>query len=364
MATTFEKTFVQAIGLMSGTSLDGVDAALIETDGVSVHAFGEALTLPMPQGLRQDLNALMQGRGDTLAVERALTLLHAEAVKMLLRQADIPAERIAVIGFHGQTIMHRPDESLTWQLGNGALLAQVTGIDTVCDFRRADIAAGGQGAPLVPLFHQALVKDVPKPAAFLNIGGVANVTWVGEESLLAFDTGPGNAMLNDWCMLHTGQAFDEDGKIALSGRADMQRIDAFLRDDYFAAPPPKSLDRNHFSLEPFKALSVAGGAATLAECMAAAVEKAQGHFPALPRCWYVCGGGRHNPAIMAALRSRLNKVEKVEALGLDGDALEAQAFAYLAVRSVKRLPFSLPSTTGATRAVTGGAFYPASCASG
>lgn len=347
-----------AIGLMSGTSLDGVDAALLRTDGRAVLEFGESLSLPIAPELRERLRGLMRGEGDALSIEREVTLLHAQAVAALLEKAGLTAKDIAVIGFHGQTIAHRPREGITWQLGDGALLAERAGIDVVCDFRRADMAAGGQGAPLVPVFHAALAEGLPKPVAFLNLGGVGNVTWIDEDGeLLAFDTGPGNAMLDDWCLRHTGEAFDRDGALSLRGTADAAKVQAFLRDAYFSAPAPKSLDRNHFSLAPFAELSPEDGAATLAECVAASVEAATASMECRPNRWYVCGGGRHNPAIMQALARRLRAVEKVEALGLDGDMLEAQAFAYLAVRAREGLPLSYPSTTGVTRAVTGGAFY-------
>ncbi len=372
-----------SLGLMSGTSLDGIDAALIRTDGETVSAFGPWMTVPMEPRLRERLKLAMQGEGDMPLLERDITRLHALAVKELLANADIPASEVQVIGFHGQTIAHRPEEGITWQLGNGALLAELTGIDVICDFRRRDMAAGGQGAPLVPLFHAAITHALPKPLAVLNIGGVANVTYISpslraggeaiqasasgalnyfagarnDETILAFDTGPGNAMLNDWCQRHTGQAYDRDGALALVGRVDEVLMQEFLAHPYFLKKPPKSLDRNAFSLEPFARLSAEDGAATLTECMAQSVKMAQMHFPQKPAHWYICGGGRHNPAMMKSLSHLLGPVQPVEQIGLQGDALEAQAFAYLAVRSLKKLPLTLPSTTGAMRAVTGGAHY-------
>lgn len=352
---------VWALGLMSGTSLDGVDAALIKTDGEKVVEFGEALTLPMPRDLIGALQELMMGdQADWLMIERRLTLLHAEAVKKLLDKAKLAAADVGIIGFHGQTIIHRPREGVTWQMGNPALLAEETGIPVVGDFRRADVAAGGEGAPLVPLYHAALAETLEKPIAVLNIGGVANVTWIGADGrLIAFDTGPGNAMLNDWMKKRTGMLYDRDGKIAETGKLANALIEEYLQHPYFEQLPPKSLDRGEFSLETIKHLSTEDGAATLTQFTAEAVFKAQEHFPDRPKRWLITGGGRHNPTMMAAIRSLLEHITTVENVGWRGDFLEAEAFAFLAVRSLRKMPLSLPSTTGANRAVTGGAFYSA-----
>jgi len=352
------KEKVLALGLMSGTSLDGIDAALIETDGERVNAFGPWLTLPYTDAFRGQLRGALRGEGDIPALERDLTLRHAEVVEVLLQKAGAAARDVRVIGFHGQTLAHRPQEGITWQIGNGALLAERTGIDVVCDFRRADVAAGGQGAPLVPLFHAALASDLPKPCAILNIGGVANVTWIGEGgAVIAFDTGPGNALINDAAHKASGAAHDEDGKLAARGKVDSALLARLLRDPFFATQPPKSLDRDHFSGAVPAGLSHADAAATLTEFTAASVEAAAEHFPHAPKAWFVCGGGRHNPVLMAALARRLGNVQSVGTLGWAGDALEAQAFAFLAVRSLRGLPLSMPSTTGVTRPVSGGVVY-------
>src|ERR1700676_4643941 len=220
----------QAIGLMSGTSLDGIDVASVTTDGHEHVVPGPALTVPYPASLRADLRGVLGGVGPVAAVERALTEAHAAAVGRLIAEHGVTAE---VIGFHGHTILHRPEEQRTWQIGDGALLASLTGIDVVCDFRSADVAAGGEGAPLVPLFHAALAAPLGKPLAILNIGGVANVTWLGAEegAILAFDTGPGNAPIDDWALRHLGQPVDRDGALARAGRVDAARLAAFL-------PPP------------------------------------------------------------------------------------------------------------------------------
>src|SRR6185437_4208786 len=234
-----------------------------------------------------------------------------------------------------------------------------TGIDVVCDFRSADFAAGGEGAPLVPLFHQGLASALEKPLAILNVGGVANVTFLGAAGeVVAFDTGPGNAPIDDWALRHTGEALDRDGALARSGRVDEARLAAFLAHPFFARRPPKSLDRDDFPLAAADGLAPADGAATLTAMTAAAVHRGAAHFPAPPLRWLVTGGGRRNPALTAELARRLEApVAAVEEVGWDGDALEAQAFAYLAVRSLRGLPLSLPSTTGVAAPMTGGRLH-------
>lgn len=357
---------VEAIGLMSGTSLDGVDAALVVTDGEGVARLGPALTLPYDEALRARLRALL-GKADpnaqaVAAAERELTQAHAAAVRALLAEAGRRPGDIGVIGFHGQTLLHRPECRRTWQMGDGAWLARDTGIPVVNEFRAADVAAGGQGAPLVPLYHAALARDLPRPLAVLNLGGVGNVTWIGEgDALLAFDTGPGNALIDDWARRHTGQAMDRDGALARAGRVDEAAVAAFRAHDWFRRPPPKSLDRDDF--QDFAAGLVAGkspadGAATLTALTTAAVAEAPRHFPAPPRQWLVTGGGRRNAFLMERLAEDLAaSVRPVEAVGWDGDALEAQAFAFLAVRSRRGLPLTLPGTTGVAAPTRGGRLW-------
>ncbi|HVZ08323.1 anhydro-N-acetylmuramic acid kinase [Rhodopila sp.] len=348
----------RAIGLMSGTSLDGVDAALVETDGRVVTGFGRSLTLPYDEALRRDLRALLDA-APTLAPDDArlrdavqrLTVFHALAVEAL----DEPAD---VIGFHGQTILHQPDRRRTWQIGDAALLARRTGLPVAHDFRSADVAAGGQGAPLAPVYHAALAAALPKPLAILNIGGVANVTWIGADgALLAFDTGPGNGPLDDWAARHTGQAYDRDGALAASGRVDRAVLGRLMAHPYFGKAPPKSLDRLDFAAalaaSGLQRLSAADGAATLAAFTVAAVAAAP--LPAQPARWLVCGGGRHNPVLMAGLAAALGvPVEPADAAGWDGDAVEAQCFGFLAARVLAGLPLSFPGTTGVPAPLTGG----------
>jgi anhydro-N-acetylmuramic acid kinase len=349
---------LRTIGLMSGTSLDGVDAAWLETDGERIGAFGPTLTLPYDERLRADLRRILdaaptldpEDRRLRAAVAR-LTEYHVRAVAALGREADL-------IGFHGQTILHQPDRRRTWQVGDARELAWRTGVPVAHDFRTADVASGGQGAPLAPAYHAALARDLPKPMAVLNIGGVANVTWMGpSDELIAFDTGPGNGPLDDWITRKTGAGFDRDGALAGSGRVDDGVLDRLLADPYFARPAPKSLDRLDFaaSLEAsgVERLTPADGAATLVAFTAASV--AQAPLPEKPRCWVVAGGGRRNPAIMAALQGRLGTpVDPVEAVGWDGDALEAQCFGFLAARVHAGLPLSFPGTTGVPRPMPGG----------
>ncbi|CAA7627896.1 Anhydro-N-acetylmuramic acid kinase [Candidatus Terasakiella magnetica] len=352
-----------ALGLMSGTSLDGVDAALVETDGETIARLGPALTVAYPPRHRDALRSVLGGAGDVAKVERAITLFHADVVRQLLAQAEVTAAEVGLIGFHGHTILHRPAQRQTWQIGDGALLATETGIAVVNDFRSADVAAGGEGAPLVPVFHRALAAGLEAPLAILNLGGVGNVTWIGQGgTLLAFDTGPGNALIDDWALLHTGKPVDEDGRLAAAGTVALAAVAGFTGHAFFRRPPPKSLDRDDFRafVRPLvEGLSPADGAATLTAFTAAALTEAVRHFPA-PACrWLVCGGGRHNPGLMAALADALDMVvEPVEAVGWNGDALEAQAFAFLAVRSRRGLPLTFPETTGVTQPLGGGRFHP------
>jgi anhydro-N-acetylmuramic acid kinase len=344
---------------MSGTSLDGVDAAWLETDGERSLKFGPTLTLPYDERLRGDLRRLLD-RATTIdpndrrlkSAAARLTDYHVRAVAALGLSADL-------IGFHGQTILHQPRRRRTWQIGDPIELAWRTGVPVAHDFRSADIAAGGQGAPLAPAYHAALAREVAKPLAILNIGGVANMTWIGANGeLIAFDTGPGNGLLDDWTAHRADHPFDRDGVIARSGRVDEMVLRRLLADPYFLRPPPKSLDRLDFAASlaasGIDRLTPADGAATLVAFTAAAVAAAP--VPARPLRWVVTGGGRRNPAIMASLCDRLDRpVEPAEALGWDGDALEAQCFGFLAARVMAGLPISFPGTTGVPRPMTGGA---------
>jgi anhydro-N-acetylmuramic acid kinase len=361
-----KKGCLLALGLMSGTSLDGVDAALVCTDGEGNVECGPALTLEYGAGLRQRLRSLMGARreewNDEVAeAQRDCTLVHVRAVAALLLKATMEARQVDVVGFHGQTLSHCPEKGWSWQIGDGKLLASQTGIDVIDDFRSSDLAAGGQGAPLAPLYHAALAAKMEKPLVVLNVGGVANVTWIGsgENEILAFDAGPGNAMIDDWVRRIIGCPYDTFGSFAAKGEVDEKVVLRLFDHPFFDHLPPKSLDRNAFSLAPVEGLSATDGAATLTAFTVRSVVRAQTFFPAQPVRWLVAGGGRHNPVLMAALAGELKDtpIAGVEAAGWDSDALEAQAFAYLAVRSMKDLPLSLPATTGVSRPVSGGIFH-------
>jgi anhydro-N-acetylmuramic acid kinase len=348
---------IWAIGLMSGTSGDGIDAALLKTDGETIQDVGPALGAPYDPAFRARVKGAY-GRWDPPAgLERDLTERHAAAVARLLAKAGESPDEIGVIGFHGQTILHEPEKHRTRQIGDGPLLAALTGIDVVNDFRSADMAAGGEGAPLAPVFHRAIAATLEKPVALLNLGGVANVTWIGGDGMLiAFDTGPANALIDDWMQKRTGEPVDRDGALARIGKVDETAVARFLGDPYFARPAPKSLDRDAFKGFSIESSSTADGAATLTAITAATVAAGVRQLPAKPARWLACGGGRHNPALMDALRARLSApVEPVEAIGWDGDFIEAQAFAYMAVRSLRGLPISFPGTTGVKQPQTGGA---------
>ena len=345
---------MRVIGLMSGTSLDGVDAAVLETDGQAVQGFGPCLTVPYAADLRGDLRRLLETApgltaGDAFVadVEARLTHVHAEAVAALETDA-------ALIGFHGQTILHAPAQGRTWQIGDARALARAARVPVVFDFRTADVAAGGEGAPLVPVFHQALAAGMSGPVAVLNIGGVANVTRTG-GALQACDTGPGCALLDDFVAARTGRSMDENGMLAAAGVADEGVLSGLLVDPYFLRAPPKSLDRQHFvrALALVAGLSTADGAATLATFTARAVAACP--LVRGARQVLVSGGGRLNRAIMQALSAALPMpVSAVESVGWDGDALEAQCFGFLAVRVALQLPLSFPGTTGVAAPQTGG----------
>jgi anhydro-N-acetylmuramic acid kinase len=357
---------LKAIGLMSGTSLDGIDVALLVTDGETVVSRGPAMTVPYSDEHRNLLRRAITDAeklddrnvrsGALLRAERDSTLQHIEAVKTYVVKYDIDLKSVDVIGYHGQTVLHRPDKALTVQLGHGEVLAQTLGRPVVFDMRANDMLHGGQGAPLVPAYHRALVANLrQKPVAMVNIGGVANVTWIDEHGeLLAFDTGPGNALIDDWMKTHTGTARDEGGSLGLVGCVDEASVAQFLGDSYFESRAAKSLDRNSFSGIDLQGLSLADGAATLVAVTARSIALSQKTMPAPPKQWIICGGGRHNRAIMRALENLLGNVQKAEDVGLNGDAVEAEAWAFLAVRRVRGLPLTYPGTTGVREAVTGG----------
>jgi anhydro-N-acetylmuramic acid kinase len=361
---------MKAIGLMSGTSMDGVDVALIETDGEAIHALGPGAEFAYAPAERQLLHEAMGSargltdrydRSGVLAIaESIVTAKHIESVKAFAAENGIELADVEVIGFHGQTVVHRPERGLTMQLGDGQGLAREFGVPVVYDFRAADVEHGGHGAPLVPIFHRALAlrASLPLPAAFVNIGGIANVTFIQEgpaEALIAFDAGPGNCLLDDWAMRHSGEPLDRDARLALSGTVHRPTLAALLSHPFFIAPPPKSLDRGAFSLDALADLNPPDGAATLTAFTIASIAAAARHFPAQPRSWVVSGGGTHNPHMMEGLRRVLGPdMMTADVAGFSADFMEAQAFAYLAVRRLMALPASFPGTTGVKEPVCGG----------
>jgi len=358
-----------ALGLMSGTSLDGVDVALIETDGRRIKSFGPCGYRPYTEAERSLLRRALaeaiylpqrDARPGILAdAERAVTVAHAEAVAAFTSQNRIACEDIDIVGFHGQTVLHRPERKLTVQIGDGVALAKAIHIPVIHDFRAADVAAGGQGAPFVPVYHRALAQSLDRdgPIAVLNIGGVANVTYIdGPDTLIACDTGPGNALLDDHMLNAMSQHFDCEGRFAALGKTDEAWIARALQLPFFAAPPPKSLDRNDFAALKLGEMSPADGAATLTAFTAAAVARIVKLLPKPPKSWIVAGGGARNLTMMRMLRERLSpaSVEAADSLGWSADAIEAQAFGFLAARGLKGLPLSYPATTGVPLPMTGG----------
>ncbi|MGC6476639.1 MAG: anhydro-N-acetylmuramic acid kinase [Parvibaculales bacterium] len=365
-----EKKFL-SIGLMSGTSLDGVDVAILETNGKNAISFGPFQTFPYNEEARQILTQSLAEAADwpkgapmpdmVKKAEEVVTHAHIQALFHFMEKYRLEPAQIDLIGFHGQTVLHAPDENRTVQIGDAQALADALKIKTIADFRLADMQAGGQGAPLAPLYHASLAAQlgIDLPVAILNIGGVANVTFLGSQGVvLGFDTGPGNALIDDWVQQKTGKNFDKDGALAASGAVDPLVLQQLLSDDYFLKSPPKSLDRYGFSSQACAALSVQDGAATLTAFTALAVACAMPYFSEPPKNWIICGGGRHNKTLMDAISEAVDApVISAEALGWPGDELEAQAFAWLAVRSLLGLPLSLPETTGCHAPTTGGKLY-------
>ena len=369
-------SILTAIGMMSGTSLDGIDAAILRTDGEGVIEPGETLFAPYDRDLkiliRRAIKAAIEGRDSAADIAKAaceVTYAHAAAVERLLEKAEMKRTAIDVIGFHGQTILHRPSRSAeahgrTWQIGDGAVLAEETRIDVVSDFRQADIEAGGEGAPFAPIYHAALLRALgrDRPACVLNLGGVANLTYAPPEGsdldIIAFDCGPGNGLIDEWVEFKTGEHMDKDGALARQGKVHTEILRMMLLNPYMRRKPPKSLDRYDFKIDPVLDLSTADGAATLTAFTAACVRASIPFLPEPPETWIACGGGRRNPALMDALFSALDApVIPAEDAGWRGDDLEAECFAYLAVRSLRKLPLSFPKTTRVPEPMRGGVYY-------
>jgi anhydro-N-acetylmuramic acid kinase len=359
-------------GLMSGTSLDGVDAALIETDGERVMRFGPGAETAYTKDERAILQRAVDAalawrfRGDEPDIfaeaEAVLTDTHARAVEALCARAGIEPFALDLVGFHGQTVIHVPPEDgapgRTRQLGDGAALVRRLGCAVAFDFRSADMAAGGQGAPLAPAWHRALVESsgLETPIGVLNIGGVANLTLIGRGGeLTAFDTGPGNGLIDAWVAEKTGGVMDKDGALSARGRVLEAGLEELLSHPHFAKMGPKSLDRWDFSLDPARNLTIEDGAATLAEFTARTVAIGLDGVPQRPQRLIVCGGGRKNKDLMTRIARACGlPLVTAEAVGWRGDLIEAEAFAFLAARTAKDLPISWPGTTGVKQAMGGG----------
>jgi anhydro-N-acetylmuramic acid kinase len=368
-------TVVRAVGMMSGTSLDGVDAAVVETDGHRITALGPTGYRPYSDGERAVLRAALAAAvtatdraarpGAIAQAETLVTQAHAEAFEDLLAAHKILRSDVAIAGFHGQTVLHRPAQRLTIQIGDGRKLAERLRVPVAYDFRAADVAAGGQGAPLVPIYHCALIEtlDRAQPMAVVNIGGVANITYCDEgQPPIACDTGPGNALIDDFLRARNGLPFDDEGRIAATGTPDRGLIARVLDNPYFAKPPPKSLDRNEFSalVAQLHAVPVADGVATLTMLTAASIARVVAYLPRAPARFVIAGGGARNRTLMSELARLLAPAEVVTAdgIGWSADALEAQAFAYLAVRVMRHLPITFPGTTGVKEPMEGGIIAP------
>ncbi|OCW58705.1 anhydro-N-acetylmuramic acid kinase [Hoeflea olei] len=364
----------RAIGLMSGTSMDGIDLAMVETDGdcvvrrgaSSFTAYEPAFRARLEQALdaAREIGAREERPGDLAALEAELTDRHAAAVEAFLAREKLSPDAIGVVGFHGQTVLHRPHEGLTVQLGDGQRLADRLGIDVVHDLRANDMRLGGQGAPLVPAYHRALAAGLEgdwagkTPVIFVNIGGISNITYIGEDdTLIAFDSGPGNTLIDRWVKRHAGVPYDSDGTIASEGRVLAGLVNRYLDHPFFTAPERISLDRNDFPLPDDSEASLEDGARTLAFVTAAAIAKSQAHLPVKPKLWILCGGGRHNRRIVEDLTVATRHTGQLilaEDAGFNGDSMEAEAWAWLAVRSLKGLPLTYPGTTGVREPATGG----------
>jgi anhydro-N-acetylmuramic acid kinase len=355
--------------------MDGIDVALMATDGERVLSRGASLTYPYAPRQRGRLSeavaaawrrwgphAIPLGEASDTAmlaeIEQEVTAAHAEAVRDFLETVGVARDGVAVLGFAGQTVYHDASRRFTRQLGDGELLARLAGINVVYDFRAADVAADGEGAPIVPVYHRALAEEaaLERPLAIVNIGGVANVTFVGADgALIAFDVGPGNGLLDDWMAARTGASFDAGGMLARTGRPNASLLAGLMAHPFFARKPPKSLDRRDFQALTAPELSTEDGLATLVAFTAEAIATARPLLPASPRHWLLAGGGARNTTLVEAIGRALGEpVVYAEEIGWSGDHLEAEAFAYLAVRSLKKLPLTFPGTTGVKQPLSGG----------
>lgn len=357
------KTF-NALGILSGSALDGVDIAYIRTDGVDVYETGHMMSVPYEESLRQKVRSILGIRPDTPEnqallneVEEELTTFWAQAVREYIETYDV---KIDVIGLEGHTVCNDPKEHYIYQLGDGHLLAQLTGIQVVYNFHAADIAAGGQGAPLDVTFYNAVTSQYPRPLAVVDISSISSIAWLGSYGeMVAFNSGPGNAAIDEWVFKHAGMHMDYNGKLAIMGHINEQIVAAMMKHKYFAQYPPKSTHREEFreKLEHLEGLSLEDGAATATAFVAESIAYSLLlYVPDIPKRIMVCGGGAKNPTLMRFLRQKLANIEvcTAEDWGCDSLAVDVQAVAYLAVRRLHFLPISFPTTTGVIEPMVGG----------
>ncbi len=350
----------KALGVISGTALDGIDLAIIETDGFDVHAYGRSASIPYPREIKDRIRSVLERQNDPEApeIEKEITLFAADCIKDFLGD-----EKVDVIGFHGHTIYHNPQEKITKQLGDGKMLSEIMQTTVVNKFRENDVAMGGQGAPLSVTFYNAIAQNVERPLAFVNIGGISSLTFIGHSGeIIAFNPGPGNSAVDDWVYKKAGLDMDYNGKLAISGTINEQILSTLMKNKYFAKHPPKAVDRNYFNdkLENLEGLSLEDGAATATAFCAEAIAYSISMFlPEHPKNIILCGGGAKNPTIVRFIKQRLyeTEVKTASEMNLNIDAIEAQCFAFLAVRRLEFLPISYPSTTGVSEPLIGGEVY-------
>jgi anhydro-N-acetylmuramic acid kinase len=354
---------------MSGTARMGIDAALIETDGEGFVRPIAFRTAPYTAATRELIAEaceiarcadLIHDHPTISTADQIVTALHIEAARQLISQAGLNIDQVDVVGSHGHVLAHRPGRGWSWHIGNGVMIAEGLKRLVACDFRPGNIRAGGQGAPLLPIFQKHIAAHFEKPAAILNLGGIASFTFIdAEDNMTAFDAGPGTAMLDDWTLKHTGKAYDENGALAASGHVNSMVLADLMSDPYFERPAPKSLNRDYFSVQPVAMMAAEDGAATLTAFSAQAIAGALRHLPAQPTCIYVMGRGQFNPVLMTMLEDAIGLplVCISDDHGWNGAAIEAQGIAYLAVRRVKLLPITFPGTTGVYKPIPGGALH-------
>ena len=364
------KNLITCIGLMSGTSCDGIDASIIKSDGENVVHFTGNHFLPYEdrikskiRGLKEKINLILDLETNITEIdnlEKEITLLHAKIVNSIIEKFKLNKLEIDLIGFHGHTIFHSFKYKKTKQIGDGKLLSQLTGIKVVYNFRENDIKNNGQGAPLVPIFHKLLKTKlkIKIPLVFFNIGGISNLTYLNkDEEMVSFDSGPGNCLIDRILQLKSEDKvqFDKDGMIAFTGNIDKNILDSYLSDPYYELSPPKSLDINDFNLNPLRDLSLKDSVATLSELTSLTIVNALSFFSSKPIEIILCGGGRKNKFIFDRIKKLSNiTISNIDDYKINGDFIESQAFAYLAIRSLFKKPISFPKTTGATKPITGG----------